>query len=35
MAAKLDKTDFGSTMTLVIRENFPLIDFVNELGALL
>lgn len=34
-AAKLEETDFGSAMTLVIRETFPFIEFVNELGALL
>lgn len=26
---------FGSVMTLVIRENFPLLEFVNEFVALL
>lgn len=34
MAIKLNKTDFGSRMTLVIKENFPLIEFVNECVAL-
>lgn len=35
MVIKLDKTDFGSMMILVIRENFLLIEFVNEFLAFL
>lgn len=35
MVIKLDKTDSGSMMTLVIRENFLLIEFVNEFLAFL